>query len=310
MIRHTIQGDYAPFASPRKQLSRVSIAAEGVISRVYPASVDIGPEDQGLMLMDVQVTNMLKGGGNADRHRPLRLGRRTRRPRSRRWLRGSRPEPVCSSSATPARGLVRDAAPADAVVMETAAEGLIVETAAGSFEVAWGEQPTGRGWQGIDTMSELSNALTASPTKRAFSRSALQRIFGACDRGRLGRLRRRGTRKPERHPGPAGRRAAGLDGAAVAVATWRRWPGRGRSRASPATPRPGRSARRRRPVGLGDTGALVVDGEPPSVSRTTTVPSGGLHLAALSSRLVTARSRPSASPTTHHGSRSTSKDTP
>ena len=48
----------------------------------------------------------------------------------------------------------------------------------------------------------------------------------------------------------------------------------------------------------------------PSASRTVTVPPGGLHLAALSSRLVTARSRPAASPTTHQGSASTSKATP
>ena len=45
----------------------------------------------------------------------------------------------------------------------------------------------------------------------------------------------------------------------------------------------------------------------PSVSRTVTVPSGGLHLAALSSRLVTARSRAAASPVTHHGSACRSK---
>ena len=48
----------------------------------------------------------------------------------------------------------------------------------------------------------------------------------------------------------------------------------------------------------------------PSASRTVTVPPGGLHLAALSSRLVTARSRPGRSPTTHQGSVSTSKATP
>ena len=43
--------------------------------------------------------------------------------------------------------------------METAAEGLIVETSPDSFEVAWGDQPTGKGWQGIDTMDELSDSL-------------------------------------------------------------------------------------------------------------------------------------------------------
>ena len=37
-----------------------------------------------------------------------------------------------------------------------------------------------------------------------------------------------------------------------------------------------------------------------------TVPSAGLHFTALSSRFVTARSRDAASPTTHHGSVSTS----
>ena len=48
----------------------------------------------------------------------------------------------------------------------------------------------------------------------------------------------------------------------------------------------------------------------PSVSRTVTVPRGGLHLAALSSRLVTARSRAAGSPMTHHGSACRSKCRP
>ena len=45
----------------------------------------------------------------------------------------------------------------------------------------------------------------------------------------------------------------------------------------------------------------------PSASRTVIVPSAGLHLAALSSRLVTARSIAPDSPTTHHGVVTTSK---
>ena len=46
----------------------------------------------------------------------------------------------------------------------------------------------------------------------------------------------------------------------------------------------------------------------PPCSATVTVPAGGLHLAALSSRLVRARSRAGASPSTYHGSAATSND--
>ena len=46
----------------------------------------------------------------------------------------------------------------------------------------------------------------------------------------------------------------------------------------------------------------------PSCRATVTVPEGGLHLAALSSRLVSARSRAAASPSTYHGSAVTTND--
>ena len=52
---------------------------------------------------------------------------------------------------------------------------------------------------------------------------------------------------------------------------------------------------------LGDAGALVGDLSVPLRSATVTVPSGGLHFAALSSRLVIARSSDAGSPVTHHG---------
>ncbi len=48
----------------------------------------------------------------------------------------------------------------------------------------------------------------------------------------------------------------------------------------------------------------------PEASRTVMVPPGGLHFAALSSRLVIARSSPVASPVTRQWSRRTSKSTP
>ena len=62
-------------------------------------------------------------------------------------------------------------------------------------------------------------------------------------------------------------------------------------------------------VRLGDAGALVVDGDHAVVQGDASrCPTGGLHLAALSSRLVSARSRAAASPSTYHGSAATTND--
>ncbi len=86
---------------------------------------------------------------------------------------------------------------------------------------------------------------------------------------------------------------------------------RARSRASRATRRTGRTARR---CGDGRTRRRRCPGRRRRAhrrtSRTVTVPSEGLHFAALSSRLVTARSRLLESPTTTHGSVATSKAMP
>ena len=83
-------------------------------------------------------------------------------------------------------------------------------------------------------------------------------------------------------------------------------------------PDPGRPAGRRRAVEAvedvgqvlrGDARAVVADDDVPSRHSTETGSPGGLHLRALSSRLPTARRRPSSLATTQHGAASRSKRT-
>ena len=52
-----------------------------------------------------------------------------------------------------------DAVPANAVVIEAAPEGLMVQTTGDSFELALSNTPTRPGWRGIDTFTELREAL-------------------------------------------------------------------------------------------------------------------------------------------------------